>query len=431
MTALGLPDFGPVQNNVAFNAARGTTRGLHAEPWDKLVSVASGRAFGAWVDLRAGDALRHDVRRRARAGRGRLRAARASATATRRSSDDTAYSYLVNDHWRPDASYVAVNLADPTLAIAWPIPLEEPGDLGEGPHRAGPRRRRRASPRRRPLVLGCRRPARPRAAVDLPERRRRSTWDELDLTDAEQLEALGLDRARRRAQRRCLHRGRPRRDGRRAPGGLERQRGRLRPPWPGWPSRARLHAGALLDRLRLRRHRARSTTRTSRCPRWASTARRRPPATWPLEAVPRHYLLRTSWVVGDGANFVRTMARLADDGATPSVVVDDQIGRLTFTDELARATQHLLDERRAVRHLPRHQRRSADVLGRRGARGLRGARARPARRDAASAPRSTPRGGQLAPRPASSVLSTRRIEATGFEPRDALEALRAYCSILP
>ncbi len=34
-----------------------------------------------------------------------------------------------------------------------------------------------------------------------------------------------------------------------------------------------------------------------------------------VAAAPRHYLVRTSWVVGDGANFVRTMARLAAEGA--------------------------------------------------------------------------------------------------------------------
>ena len=31
MTALGLPDFGPVQNNISFNEKRGVTRGIHAE----------------------------------------------------------------------------------------------------------------------------------------------------------------------------------------------------------------------------------------------------------------------------------------------------------------------------------------------------------------------------------------------------------------
>ena len=54
MIDAGLPDFGPVQNNVSFNTTAGATRGIHAEPWDKLVSVATGEIFGAWVDLRPG-----------------------------------------------------------------------------------------------------------------------------------------------------------------------------------------------------------------------------------------------------------------------------------------------------------------------------------------------------------------------------------------
>ena len=56
MTALGIPDLRVVQNNVSFNAERGVTRGIHAEPWDKFVSVATGSVFGAWVDLREGSA---------------------------------------------------------------------------------------------------------------------------------------------------------------------------------------------------------------------------------------------------------------------------------------------------------------------------------------------------------------------------------------
>jgi dTDP-4-dehydrorhamnose 3,5-epimerase len=56
---------------------------------------------------------------------------------------------------------------------------------------------------------------------------------------------------------------------------------------------------------------------------------------------PKHYLLRTSWVIGEGKNFVRTMLDLADRGINPSVV-NDQIGRLTFTTTLASAIDHLL-----------------------------------------------------------------------------------------
>jgi len=62
--------------------------------------------------------------------------------------------------------------------------------------------------------------------------------------------------------------------------------------------------------------------------------------------VPRHYLLRTSWVIGDGKNFVRTMLDLAGRGITPAVV-SDQIGRPTFTAELVRALDHLLATRAA------------------------------------------------------------------------------------
>lgn len=55
----------------------------------------------------------------------------------------------------------------------------------------------------------------------------------------------------------------------------------------------------------------------------------------------KHYLLRTSWVIGEGKNFVRTMISLAEKNVSPTVV-HDQVGRLTFTDELVRAIDHLL-----------------------------------------------------------------------------------------
>lgn len=57
--------------------------------------------------------------------------------------------------------------------------------------------------------------------------------------------------------------------------------------------------------------------------------------------VPNHYILRTSWVIGEGPNFVRTMLGLAARDISPTVVAD-QIGRLTFTSELVRAIDHLL-----------------------------------------------------------------------------------------
>lgn len=55
----------------------------------------------------------------------------------------------------------------------------------------------------------------------------------------------------------------------------------------------------------------------------------------------KHYIIRTSWVIGDGNNFVKTMLGLAEKNIEPTVV-SDQIGRLTFTSELVRAIDHIL-----------------------------------------------------------------------------------------
>lgn len=60
-----------------------------------------------------------------------------------------------------------------------------------------------------------------------------------------------------------------------------------------------------------------------------------------VSIVPKHYILRTSWVIGEGKNFVRTMINLAERNISPTVVAD-QIGRLTFTSTLVDAVEHLI-----------------------------------------------------------------------------------------
>ena len=60
-----------------------------------------------------------------------------------------------------------------------------------------------------------------------------------------------------------------------------------------------------------------------------------------VEQLDNFYLLRTTWVIGEGKNFVRTMLGLAEKNISPTVV-HDQIGRLTFTRELVRIIGHLL-----------------------------------------------------------------------------------------
>ncbi len=120
LEALGLPHFNVVQNNFSFNAEKGVTRGLHAEPWEKYISVANGSVFGAWVDLRKGPTFGKTFTTEINPGRA-IFVSRGIANSYQALEANVVYTYLVNAHWSPEAKYTLINLFDPALNIAWPI----------------------------------------------------------------------------------------------------------------------------------------------------------------------------------------------------------------------------------------------------------------------------------------------------------------------
>ena len=63
------------------------------------------------------------------------------------------------------------------------------------------------------------------------------------------------------------------------------------------------------------------------------------------QATDRLYVLRTAWLFGDGANFVRTMLKLGQERETLSVV-DDQVGCPTSTVDLAESLLRLIKTNR-------------------------------------------------------------------------------------
>lgn len=124
MEALGLPAFEIVQNNFSYNEEKGVTRGLHAEPWEKFISLANGRVFGAWVDLRKGDSFGQVFTAEITPERA-IFVPRGVANGYQTLEPKVTYTYLVNAHWSPSAKYAALNLSDPELKIDWPIPPDQ------------------------------------------------------------------------------------------------------------------------------------------------------------------------------------------------------------------------------------------------------------------------------------------------------------------
>lgn len=125
LVAAGLTEsFTVVQNSISYNKESGVTRGFHAEPWDKYISVVTGRVFAAYVDLRKGDGFGKIVTVEITPNIA-VFLPQGVANSFQTLEPNTYYLYSVNSHWSADNydKYNFVNLADPTLNVQWPITL--------------------------------------------------------------------------------------------------------------------------------------------------------------------------------------------------------------------------------------------------------------------------------------------------------------------
>lgn len=426
MVELGVPDFGPVQNNMSFNAERGVTRGVHAEPWDKFVSVASGSVFGAWVDLREGDSFGTTFSVEITPGVA-VYIPRGVGNAYQALEDRTVYSYLVNDHWRPGIAYPAVDLADKTAALPWPIPLDDPQVEISAKDRANPRLHDVVPMKpRKTLVIGADGQVGRALAALLPHADLVGR-DRLDVGDAASVDAWPWSDYETVVNAAAYT----------AVDAAETAEGRPVAWAVNAAGPARLAALSREHRFTLVHFSTDYVFDGTHAP-YDEDAPVCPVGVYgqskaagdlAVATAPRHYVLRTSWVIGDGANFVRTMLRLARDGVDPSVV-DDQVGRLSFADTLAEAVVHLLrvgapsgvydvtndGEPLSWRDVARHVFELS---------GHDPARVSGTSTDAYFAAQREA-GRLVAPRPADSTMNLDKLRSTGFEPLDHLEALAGY-----
>ena len=347
-TNLGLPDFGPVQNNISYNAKKGVTRGIHAEPWDKYISIAAGSVFGAWVDLRPGDSFGQVYTTILDPSKA-IYVPRGVGNSFQALEDGTVYTYLVNAHWSLEQkkTYTFVNLADPELDIQWPIPLEDSERSEADLHHPMLKDAKPMAPRRT-MVTGCNGQLGHaiRAYVESHglEGFEFNDIDTFDFSDPAQYDQFDWS-----LYGTIINAG-----AYTAVDKAETPEGRAL----AWKANAQ--GPALLARV-AREHNI-TLVHVSSDYVFDGTremhdesegfaplgvyGQSKAAGDIAVSNAPRHYILRSSWVIGEGHNFVKTMmglsGRVAKGELEKVTVVDDQYGRLTFTRDMADAIFHLL-----------------------------------------------------------------------------------------
>ena len=404
------------QNNVSFNAQRGATRGMHAEPWDKYVSVATGRVYGAWVDLREGSPT-FGAKYGCEIGPDTaVFVPRGVANGFQALEDGTTYIYLCNARWSPDAQYAFCSHRE----IEWPLEptevsakdLEHPMLIDASP-----------VPPRRVLVTGANGQL-GRALRPLLPHGDFVGHDEFDLTS----DVSTLMSARDWTQYSAIINAAAFNDVNGAEG--DGRNG-------AWAVNAL--GPAKLAQIAARYDLTLVNVSTDYVFDGTADVHTEDEAPSPLSvygaskaageaataACPRHYLVRTSWVFGDGGNFMATMARLAREDASPQVV-SDQRGRPTWAEDLARGIVHLLDsgaEYGVYNITSGGDTASRDEIAMAVFIACGGD---PSSVHPVTTAQYQEAFGPEAPRPAKSTLALDKIEATGFKPTNWRAALAMY-----
>ncbi|MCT6878230.1 MAG: sugar nucleotide-binding protein [Bifidobacteriales bacterium] len=435
MTELGLPDFHPVQNNISFNASRGVTRGIHAEPWDKFISIGSGEIFGAWVDLRPGEGFGQVFTTRLDPSKA-IYVPRGVGNSFQALADNTVYTYLVNAHWSLEQkkTYTFVNLADPQLGIEWPIPLDQ-CELSEADTNHPMLAQAKPMAPRRTMVTG--------ASGQLGQAIRQYVQDhdlqgfeftnieDFDFSDPEAYDQFDWS-----LYGTIINAG-----AYTAVDMAETDQGRQ----DAWKSNA--VGPAMLARVAEEHnmtlvHVSSDYVFDGQQKEHAESEPFAPLGVYgqtkaagdiAVSNIPRHYILRSSWVIGQGHNFVKTMMGLSDrvanpdDGLDSVTVVDDQVGRLTFTEDMAAAIFHLLDSQAPYGTYNLTGSGSITSWAEIASRVFEqtngnGDKVKPVSTEDYYAGAA----GPISPRPTNSALSLDKIRAVGFHPGDWEGALTDY-----
>ena len=405
----------PAQQNVSFNARRGATRGMHAEPWDKWVSVASGRVYAAWVDMREGSLtygktfgleITPDIA---------VFVPRGVANGFQALEDATTYIYLVNQRYNPDGAYAFCSYKE----VEWPL---EPTELSEADTKHPMLADATPVPPRKILVTGANgQLGRALRQVYGEDEAGFFTHAEFDLTDMPDLDFSQYWAVINCAAYNDVN-------------GAESDRATAWAVNAEAPARlaaicnehdltlVHVSSDYIFDGTREVHDEAEIPSPLSAY--GASKAAGDTAA----QVARKHYVVRTAWVFGDGNNFMSTMAGLAARGVEPKVIMD-QRGRPTYAEDLAKGIAHLLRTRAeyGVYNLTS----DGDAVGRDeiAMAVFIGVGHGPSEVHPVTTAQYAELNGPEARRPAESTLSLDKIKATGFTPTNWRAALALHLAM--
>lgn len=420
-TDLGFPaDFEPVQNNISFNAHKGATRGIHTEPWNKFVSVGSGKVFCAWVDMREG--YEPEVFTIEMDPSIAVYVPRGVGNSYQALEDNTVYSYLTDDFWHADGQYLSLNL---NTVSNWPIPLNS-AELSDK-DKINPVLSDSSKMQPKKVLITGASGQLGKALQALFPNAECADLDTFNISDP-----AAYQSRRWRDYATIINAA-----AYTNVDGAETPEGRVL-SWEANASAVKLLAQtAIINNISLVHVSSDYVFDGTKVPHTEDEpfsplsvyGESKAAGDVAASLVPKHYIVRTSWVVGKGNNFVKTMKNLADKSVKPNVV-NDQIGRLTFTEDLASGIFHLVntnqpygtynltndgqpaswaDIAKLVYEQAGHE--PSDVTG------------------VTTADYYAGKDG-IAPRPLGSELNLEKIKASGFEPRDWRIALESYMNEL-
>lgn len=343
-----------IQNNISFTNKKGTIRGIHVEPWDKYVSVVTGKIFGLWIDLRKDSPTFGEVESHEIDANLAVFVPRGVGNSFQTLEDNTTFTYLINGSFseKDRHKYISMNVKDEKVIKKWPISPNNPDIIISDNDKKNPFFKNiKPMSKKKILVIGCNGQLGSEVYEyakkhkiehdfifsDVGESKHMSMkfdftdeneYQKIDWTDVETIincaAYTNVDKAETEIEQ-CWK--------------LNAYSLNLLVKYASKHNIKIVHVST--DYIF---NGEREIHYEDELPSPLNVyGHSKAAGDLIVSSYKKHYIIRTSWVIGNGKNFVKTMFNLFKDKQRRLNIVNDQFGRLTFCSTLVDGIFHLLN----------------------------------------------------------------------------------------